>query len=273
MLALSVLLGSLLVEGSRSSAFRTLKHDNHEQQQSVGTTPPASNSASEKTGTRLRKPAAQPSNPTAQPAVAAAGSQPKTGPTSTGSHGAKFTHPAVSLKAGVDLTNATRSISDGNPNRDTESMVEEALDEIEALDKQQGALRSAREAFDKAIIASQEAKEQAKKLAEEVVAGAEDIADPDGDDSVSVVQGTKQVSHDSRTRRAKGFLSDPLRCVGSFFIGGIVSRMVPSVGTMTGCCTGGCLPSCGPKVLVNLFGVRLLTSRRPTKADTLTLGA
>jgi hypothetical protein len=155
-------------------------------------------------------------------------------------------------------------------------MVEEALDEIEALDKQQGALRSAREAFDKAIIASQEAKEQAKKLAEEVVAGAEDIADPDGDDSVSVVQGTKQVSHDSRTRRAKGFLSDPLRCVGSFFIGGIVSRMVPSFGTMTGCCfpccTGGYLP-CGPKVLVNLFGVRLLTSRRPTKADTLTLGA
>merc|ERR1719311_1567032 len=172
--------------------------------------------------------------------------------------------------------NATRTISDGNPNRDTESMVEEALDEIEALDKQQDALKVAREAFDKAIIASGEAKEQAKKLAEEVVAGAEDIADPDGDDSVSVAgtakQGTKQVSH-STTRRVKGYLSDPLRCVGSFFIGGIVSRIVPSVGTMTGCCTGGCLPSCGPKVLVNLFGVRLLTSRRPTKADTLTLGA
>jgi hypothetical protein len=181
----------------------------------------------------------------------------------------------VSLKAGVDLTNATRSVSDGNPNRDTESMVEEALDEIEALDKQQDALRMAREAFDKAITASQEAKEQAKKLAEEVVDGAEDIADPDGDDSVSVAQGTKQVSHDARTRRgAKGYLSDPLRCVGSFFIGGVVSRIVPSFGTMTGCCfpccTGGCLPRCGPKVLVNLFGVRMLASR-PTKADTLSL--
>jgi hypothetical protein len=186
----------------------------------------------------------------------------------------------VSLRAGVDLTNATRSVKDGTPNRDTESMVEEALDEIEALDKQQDALKIAREAFDKAIIASGEAKEQAKKLAEEVVSGAEDIADPDGDDLVSVAQGgtkpgTKQVSH-STTRRMKGYLSDPLRCVGSFFIGGIVSRIVPSFGTMTGCCfpcfTGGCLPRCGPKVLVNLFGVRLLTAR-PTKADTLTLGA
>jgi hypothetical protein len=185
----------------------------------------------------------------------------------------------VSLKAGVDLTNATRSVSDGNPNRDTESMVEEALDEIEALDKQQDALKIAREAFDKAIIASGEAKEQAKKLAEEVVAGAEDIADPDGDDMVSVAQGTKQVSHDRITsRRVKGYLSDPVRCVGSFFIGGIVSRIVPSIGTMGGCClplpccTGGCLPRCGPKVFVNLFGARLLASR-PTKADTLTLGA
>jgi type II secretory pathway component PulF len=77
----------------------------------------------------------------------------------------------VSLKGGVDLTNATRSITDGNPNPNTESMVEEALDEIEALDKQQDALKMAREAFDKAITASQEAKEQAKKLAEEVSLG------------------------------------------------------------------------------------------------------
>jgi hypothetical protein len=150
------------------------------------------------------------------------------------------------------------------------------LDEIEALDKQQDALKIAREAFDKAIIASGEAKQQAKKLAEEVVAGAEDIADPDGDDSVSVAQGTKQVSHDSRTRRVKGYLSDPVRCVGSFFIGGVVSRIVPSFGSMTGCCfpcwTGACLPRCGPKVLVQLFGVRMLTARQ-TKADTLTLGA
>jgi hypothetical protein len=199
--------------------------------------------------------------------------------TSTASRGAKFSHPPVSLKGGVDLTNATRSITDGNPNPNTESMVEEALDEIEALDKQQDALKMAREAFDKAITASQEAKEQAKKLAEEVVAGAEDIADPDGDDLVSVAQGTKQVSHTSRSRGVKGYLSDPVRCVGSFFIGGIVSRLVPSIGTMGGCClplpccTGGCLPGCGPKVLVNLFGVRLLAARRPTKADTLTLGA
>jgi hypothetical protein len=182
----------------------------------------------------------------------------------------------VSLRAGVDLTNATRSVTDGNPNKDTESMVEEALDEIEALDKQQDALKMAREAFDKAIIASGEAKEQAKKLAEEVVAGAEDIADPDGDDLVSVAgttkQGTKQVSH-STSRRVKGYLSDPVRCVGSFFIGGIVSRIVPSIGTMGGCCfpcfSGGL---CGPKVLVQLFGVRMLTARQ-TKADTLTLGA
>jgi hypothetical protein len=183
----------------------------------------------------------------------------------------------VSLKAGVDLTNSTRSVSDGNPNPNTESMVEEALDEIEALDKQQDALKVAREAFDKAIIASGEAKEQAKKLAEEVVAGAEDIADPDGDDTVSIAQGgTKQMSHDRTTRRVKGYLSDPVRCVGSFLIGGIVSRIVPSVGTMTGCCfpccSVGCLPRCGPKVLVQLFGVRLLTARQ-TKADTLTLGA
>jgi len=208
----------------------------------------------------------------------AAGSQGKTVPPSAVAHGANYSHPPVSLKAGVDLTNAARTISDGNPNRDTESMVEEALDEIEALDKQQDALKVAREAFDKAIIASGEAKEQAKKLAEEVVAGAEDIADPDGDDTVSVAattkQGTKQVSHDPR-KRVKGYLSDPLRCVGSFFIGGIVSRMFSNIGAVTSCCFPCCTPGfCGPKVLVQLFGVRLLTAGgRPTKADTLTLGA
>merc|ERR1719364_218124 len=105
------------------------------------------------------------------------------------------------------------------------SLVEDALSEIESLDTQQNALREARDAFDVAIRASEEAKDKAKKLAEEVVDGAEDIVDDDDSESAKAP---------TPTSRSKKKWYDGVRTVGSFMLGGLISRLLQGGPCTTG---------------------------------------
>merc|ERR1719498_147980 len=92
--------------------------------------------------------------------------------------------------------------------------VEEALKEIESLDKQQAALRQARDAFDQALVASEIAKTEAKRLAEDV---AEDIEDAETDDPVD---GYTQRDRPAKAeRKKKSFSADALKTMLSFLIG------------------------------------------------------
>merc|ERR1719364_464618 len=111
------------------------------------------------------------------------------------------------------------------------SLVEDALQELESLGKQQNALREARDAFDVAIKASEEAKERAKKLAEEVVQTSEDIVDDDDDAGSAAAPATG--AH-TATSRAKRKWYDGVRTVGSFMLGGLISRLLQG---------GSCSPS------------------------------
>jgi hypothetical protein len=181
----------------------------------------------------------------------------------------------VAASSFADITN-TSDISKALPLSDprvaSESLVEEALDEIESLAKQQAALRKAREAFDEAITASETAKEQAQKLAEEVVTGAEDIADPDGDDVDSVAAGKSVTSRVSAARRKKWYQSDAVRTVGSFLVGGVFSRLVPALlaCSWSSCGSAVCAPRM-PKAFNKMCGLCVfsLRSRSSSRADLL----
>jgi hypothetical protein len=166
-----------------------------------------------------------------------------------------------STQVGADLTDVSLSISSATFTNLTGanlsgpspgSMVEDALKEIESLDKQQFALREARDAFDVAIRASEEAKDRAKKLAEEVVDGAEDIVDDD-DDSGSA-------SAPTPTSRSKKKWYDGVRTVGSFMLGGLISRLLQGGSCAPGgrSCASPCASLCPGRTLTALGSLRLL---------------
>jgi hypothetical protein len=163
---------------------------------------------------------------------------------------------SISSATFTNLTGVATNLSATSP----DSMVEDALKEIESLGKQQNALREARDAFDVAIRASEEAKDRAKKLAEEVVDGAEDIVDDDDSDSPKAP---------TPTSRAKKKWYDGVRTVGSFILGGVISRLLQGGSCTAGrSCAAPCASVCFPgRTLTALGSLRLLgpVSRRKSQ--------
>lgn len=126
--------------------------------------------------------------------------------------------------------------------------VEEALKEIESLDKQQAALRQARDAFDQALVASEIAKTEAKRLAEDV---AEDIEDAETDDPVDGDTPRDRPAKADRGRK-KSFSTDALKTMLSFVIGGILGKLLPQMGTILGGKGGKYAGGCGGSLFCNL---------------------
>jgi hypothetical protein len=282
MLAVVALFGQMLfVNGARSEPHpaQTLKKDNKVQLADEHSTPPmpspAPNSVTSHRAALLRKPAVE--------ALAQTKSVPKLEKDvlKGTSDVLNSTDQALRVAASsfADITNAS-DVKQGLPLGDPRmapgaSLVEEALDEIESLAKQQAALRKAREAFDEAISASETAKEQAQKLAEEVVTGAEDIADPDADDADSVAAGkggSGGLSSALAARRKKWYQSDVARTVGSFLVGGVFSRLVPAMlaCSWSSCGSGVCAPRM-PKAFNKFCGLCVFSmrSRSSSRADLL----
>jgi hypothetical protein len=187
-----------------------------------------------------------------------------------------------SSRVGADLTDVSLSISSATFTNLTGmnltvaaspgSLVEDALQELESLGKQQNALREARDAFDVAIQASEEAKERAKKLAEEVVQTSEDIVDDDDDAGSAAAPATG--AH-TATSRAKRKWYDGVRTVGSFMLGGLISRLLqggscsPSGRSCAAPCTSACFPG---RTFTALGSLRLMgpvSSRRKSHEASL----